>query len=274
MPGGKHVDNAWGYNAAFNTEHSAVKRETPSPLLNRSIGNLLTSHEGSRKRMLTSSHSNNRNASQTSLTRDYNGSTPASNDVMSMLRKYAKRVEEKLKSSQGNKQMIEDIFNEIIENDPIYSDSLKLIKSFYFDSLRIEITVLKAANTKLMEEIKQLNAVNDKLICDLKAAHRIENAKLVSELNDICNQNRILKQNVFDLQKEVKRARMKESLPDRSTEKKEETVGRKCRRMRDRLRMVEVGKNKVKVPKLNLDLIADDEDLPAPCKNAVENNEL
>jgi len=194
--------------------------------------------------------------------------------VIIKLHKHAKKLKERLKKSQGDQEVIEDAFNEIIKNDPIYNEALKIIRSYYFESMSKKINELKTINKQLLNQIQQININNQQLIHDIKINYSTENTKLLNELTNLHNQNKVLKQNVFDLQKEIRYAKMQEitleNLLDKGIDKnyKQERMAKK--KIKRDIGEVEVGKNKVKVPKLDLSIIEDTLDQPNPCYNLLD----
>ena len=170
-------------------------------------------------------------------------------------------MEEKLKnvSDEKRKEVIEDAFNEIIENDPIYSGALKIIKNYYLESTEDKIKKITEKNTKLLEELNVAKMNYEKLVEEVKNVKQYYDNDLIKLTKELCclnKENTILRQSLFQLEEQLNNERIHEVILDSYFNASK--VPRKPVIRSNWMGMVEIGKNKVKVPRLDLSMIEND----------------
>eukprot|EP01022_Parablepharisma_sp_SALTPOND_P032705 TRINITY_DN85_c0_g3_i1.p2 TRINITY_DN85_c0_g3~~TRINITY_DN85_c0_g3_i1.p2 ORF type:complete len:462 (+),score=43.02 TRINITY_DN85_c0_g3_i1:4169-5554(+) len=180
------------------------------------------------------------------------------------------------------KVLIGNIFNEVIENDPLYGDILKMIKKHYDDldtsaKEKMELAGVKKTNKKLSDEIEAIKERHQKLLHELsgvKAENMLHKKTFKEQLRKVTEENKKLKEDMQAVGRELKRSKTREAtlaswlkgenavaVLNRSPEENANTI--KAKGMKNKggkIGEVEVGKNKVKIPKLDLSVLNKDED--------------
>jgi len=167
------------------------------------------------------------------------------NIIKEVLCKQARKIREvikkKLEKNVVNRIIIEESFNELIRKDPLFGDILKIIKKYY-DNLLNEI--LKEQNKKLSIELATMKNKYEKQIEELKLQNEMKEKKHLEDIDLLKEENAILKYEVKRLELERIKERNKflaNIFKYKDTFFTNNKVGE-----------IEVGKNKVRIPKLNL----------------------
>ncbi len=142
------------------------------------------------------------------------------------------------------KTLISNIFNEIIQNDQVFGDALRKIKRFY-DSQTESVVTIKGQLAAAKKEKAQLAAAKEGLAAELTIS-RADNVATKKLLKDSLSETKKLREEVEDLKKRLKQAKNRESMLA-SWLKGERVSGNSPEK-----EPIEVGKNKVKVPRLDL----------------------
>jgi len=181
----------------------------------------------------------------------------------------AKRITKNLKkelatntSTEVKKLLIEDAFNEIIGSDVLYGDTLKIIKDHY-DYLENENGTLKELNKKLTKELHTLQDKHKELKNELDKI--VESKRKLNEEIEAKNQeSNTLKSELKSLEQRLKKAKMREAMLvswfriETLNTDYNDIEEKKPRRQKKYTENIEIGKNKVKVPRLDLTVIHKD----------------
>ena len=149
-----------------------------------------------------------------------------------------------------NKEFINKAFNEIIKNDPFYGSTLKFIKEYY-DQVCSELDqfeAMKNLNKELIEEIVLLKEYKK------KSDNEINN--ITNELNKLKKENEAIQTVAKTAEDELKKSKIREEIlvswiKNGVVKKKPEQCDN----------VIKVGKNNVKIPRLNFTFLNEDDDM-------------
>eukprot|EP00826_Nyctotherus_ovalis_P018656 TRINITY_DN15611_c0_g1_i1.p1 TRINITY_DN15611_c0_g1~~TRINITY_DN15611_c0_g1_i1.p1 ORF type:complete len:241 (-),score=45.74 TRINITY_DN15611_c0_g1_i1:108-830(-) len=167
---------------------------------------------------------------------------------------------DKLKSAIGKPSSIKrsimaKVFSEVIENDPLFTEILQLLKNYYdcIEKIAKESEDVKRSNKMLNEQVTALKSS----LYELTAT----NDSLRASIKNIEEENFRLKEELKELNEKLKESKERETVLNLLLSKDNEAVRSEDRLQVKRMRKCrEVGKNKVKIPELDLSAIHKSED--------------
>lgn len=196
-------------------------------------------------------------------------------------------IEHNSEKCGGNmkKLLIGNIFNEIIENDQIFGEVLKNIKKYYDDfdfSMSKEKADLLNSKKALQKTTEELCSIKEKFksqtieFATLKASTKLNEARNKEQIKKIKEENQKLHYDILSLERDLKKSKMREQTLAGWLKNGNINEELNCERestknivKKKNLGAVEIGKNKVKVPRLDLGIISKTQEI-VPENNVLE----